>query len=78
MSRTGAKAVQFVFYFSLTYFILVWYSCYQSFIYLRPDREFPVQGAAFIVPNVVTTLLLQIYPKTCDFWKYLQRAAARS
>lgn len=57
VSRRGARAAQFIFfYFSLTYFIIVWYSCYQSPIYLTPDRKFPVQTPAFIVPNVLTTL----------------------
>lgn len=43
-------------YFSPTYLISLWYSCYQSSVSLTPDREFPVQDAAFIVPDVVPTL----------------------
>lgn len=61
-------------HFCLTYFISVWYIiCYQSSMYLTPDREFPVQDVASIMPELQPTLatlskslqLLQIFIETC-------------
>lgn len=60
-------------HFSLIYFISVWYFCYQSSVYLTPDRGFPVQDVAFIMPELQPTLaklsqplqFLQIFIETC-------------